>query len=79
MTKVKADAVEGNGLRIEKPNVKNVITCNKCKKDSGYVNSDFIHANIDRDIKCKKCGEVCIKLYCSKKTFISMDNKQHKP
>lgn len=38
------------------------IICTKCKKSSGYKNEDFMNIKPPRDIKCKTCGKVCIKL-----------------
>ena len=64
--------IDGNNLRIEKPKVRKQIRCNKCKQDSGYTNEDFMHVNLDRDIKCKNCKKTCIRLLCSKKSHITM-------
>lgn len=38
------------------------IMCTECKKPSGYENSDLINIKPPRDIKCKNCGKVCIKV-----------------
>lgn len=38
------------------------IICSKCKQHSGYENEDFTNIKPPRDIKCKHCGQVCIKI-----------------
>lgn len=38
------------------------IMCISCKGESGFENEDFINIKPPRDIKCKNCGKICVKL-----------------
>jgi hypothetical protein len=57
---------------INKPSVSNNIRCSKCKGDSGYTNSDFLLANVNRNLNCKNCGKPCIKVLCARKEYTTV-------
>ena len=61
-----------------KTRVQNKITCKKCGEDSGWTNDVLAHAVGELELKCKKCGEVCVKIMCKKKhvpILVSEDEK----
>lgn len=54
----------------KKAEVQNKIVCKKCGQDSGWTNSVLAHATGAMELKCKKCGEVCVKIMCKDKAGI---------
>lgn len=52
------------GLKPNKVKVNESVFCVHCKQDSGWTNSDLVLVPTDklRDLKCLKCGCVCVKI-----------------
>lgn len=53
------------GTNQTKNNESPEMICTCCKKPSGYTDKDFVNIKPPRDINCKNCGKVCIKLRSS--------------
>lgn len=53
---------ERNFLSPNEIKVTAQVICSACKKPSGFENENFINIKPPRDIKCKQCGKVCIKI-----------------
>lgn len=63
MKKIKvSSADQTDSLSPKDIKTSSIIICISCKSPSGYENEDFINIKPPRDIKCKNCKEVCIKL-----------------
>lgn len=49
---------------IVHPEKKNSIVCHKCKKDSGWTNSDLAEIKVTKEtsLRCQNCKKYCIHL-----------------
>lgn len=50
-----------------KPKFSNEILCPHCKMFSGWISKDLIYVKGDFKLKCKECGEPCVRVMCGKK------------
>lgn len=52
------------------------VTCMSCKKPSGWANDVLMYVTGDRELKCKNCGEVCVRVLAKKSSGeIIADNR----
>ena len=50
--------------------VQNKIVCKHCGENSGWTNDVLAHAKGELELKCKQCGQVCVKIMCKSKSGI---------
>jgi len=55
---------------------KEEVTCNKCRKFSGWTNDDLRQAHGNLYLNCKECGKPCIKVMAKPRSsnFIQQDH-----
>jgi RNase P subunit RPR2 len=60
----KARKVKQKSNILVKPKIEitDEVTCAKCKKPSGWTNDILRYVSGERELKCKQCDEVCIRV-----------------
>ena len=58
--------IEDNKKRMP---ISDEVICVSCKEPSGWANDVLMYVTGDRELKCKKCGEVCVRVLAKKNSL----------